>query len=202
MPGQWGCSSRLYFSFLMFMAPFQVYSFPCRAFWLEARSQTCQRPGPRLPEYSPGFPPHQIPWFLHQAYRVLHLDDFIHGLRRPPLPSLQWHIHRSLKRQSAACARRAGPGGSSLIDAKQHLLRVDPICQLLETRMLRFASLQPTKGSFTGLFHIRIGRRILHTLIKRHGNVRTQVPLNLYTLLRPHEDTAPINVGGKGDPSS
>ena len=68
----------------------------------------------------------------------------------------------------------------SLIDAKQHLLRVDPICQLLETRMLRFASLQPTKGSFTGLFHIRIGRRILHTLIKRHGNVRTQVPLNLY----------------------
>ena len=66
--------------------------------------------------------------------------------------------------------------------------------------MLRFASLQPTKGSFTGLFHIRIGRRILHTLIKRHGNVRTQVPLNLYTLLRPHKNTAPINVGGKGDP--
>ena len=70
----------------------------------------------------------------------------------------------------------------SLIDAKQHLLRVDPVWQLLEPRMLRFAPLQPAKGSRTGLLHIRIGRRILHTLIKRHGNVRTQVPYSIYSL--------------------
>ena len=40
--------------------------------------------------------------------------------------------------------------------------------------------------------------RVLHTLVKSHGNGGAQVGLDLHTLFRPHEDAVAVQMGSKG----
>ena len=65
--------------------------------------------------------------------------------------------------------------------------------------MLRHAPLQPAQGALAGGLGVLVGGRVLHALVKGHGDVRAQVGLDLHGLLRPHKDAPAIDVGGKGD---
>ena len=71
--------------------------------------------------------------------------------------------------------------------------------QGVEPVVLRLAPLQPTEGPLTGGLHILVGGRVLHALVKGHGDVGAQVGLDAHGLLRPHEDTPAVDVGGEGD---
>ena len=64
--------------------------------------------------------------------------------------------------------------------------------------MLRLAPLQPPQGSLTGGFGICIGRRVFHTLVKRHGDITAQMRLDAHAFLRPHKNPVAVQMGSKG----
>ena len=66
--------------------------------------------------------------------------------------------------------------------------------------MLCDTALQPPGCSLTGGLYILVGRGILHTLVKGHGDVAAQIGLDTHGLLRAHKNAPAVNVGGKGDP--
>ena len=88
--------------------------------------------------------------------------------------------------------------GAALIDAPQHLMGVQRIGQAVQPGHFRFAAFQPASCAGTGCFCIFIGGRIFHTLIKGHGNGRTQIGLDAHTLFWPHKDFVTVNMGSKG----
>ena len=87
--------------------------------------------------------------------------------------------------------------GCALIDAEQHLTRIDGVRKAVQTVVLRLAPLQPAQSPLAAGFCVFIGRRILNTFIKRHGNVAAQIGLNPRGFLRPHENLMAVDVRGE-----
>ena len=65
--------------------------------------------------------------------------------------------------------------------------------------MLDLAALEPPESPLHGRLGILVPGRVLHALIKSHGNVAAQVGLDLHGLLRPHEDPVAVDMAGEGD---
>ena len=59
---------------------------------------------------------------------------------------------------------------------------------------------QPPGRPLAGGLYILVGGRVLHTLVKGHGDVAAQVGLDAHGLLRAHKDAPAVDVGGEGDP--
>ena len=89
--------------------------------------------------------------------------------------------------------------GAALVDAPKHLLLVNSIGQGVQPGIFRLTPFQPTEGTVSALLHIVPGRRIFHTLVKGHTNIRTQIGLDAHTLLRAHKNLMPIDMRGKGN---
>ena len=88
--------------------------------------------------------------------------------------------------------------GAALIDAEQQLIRVDRNALMLQAGHLGLAALQPAGGSLAAGLGIIVLSRVLHALVKGHGNGGTQVCLDLHALFRAHEDAVAVQMGGKG----
>ena len=83
---------------------------------------------------------------------------------------------------------------SALVDAEQHLMRIDRSFQTVQTLHFFLTANQPASGSGTGIFHIIQRCRVFHAFIKRHGNGRAKIGLDLHTFFRSHEDGLAVNM--------
>ena len=88
--------------------------------------------------------------------------------------------------------------GTALIDAEQKLIRVDRDTLVLQACHFGLAALQPAGGAFAAVLGVIVLGGVLYALIKGHGDGRAQICLNLHTLLRPHKDAVPVQMGGEG----
>ena len=84
--------------------------------------------------------------------------------------------------------------GTALIDAKQHLMRIDGVRQLIQPCHFRLTALQPANRTGTGRLYIIKRCWIFNTFIKRHCNGGSKMRLNLHAFFRPHKDTPSINM--------
>ena len=89
--------------------------------------------------------------------------------------------------------------GRALVDAKQHLSGVYRVRQGVEPVVLPLAPLQPAQRTLTAGLGVVVGRGVLHTLVKGHGDVAAQVGLDTHALLRAHEDTVAVQMAGEGN---
>lgn len=143
--------------------------------------------------------PHQItdPVFGHKG---LHrADDAVHLLgwlaHRQPADGIpvQLHLRNALHVFHPQVLK-----GAALVDAEQKLLRVDRPPLGFQAGQLRLAAGQPAGGALAAGFGIVVLRRVLHTLVKGHGNGGAEVCLNAHALLGPHKDFVAVQVGVKG----
>ena len=89
--------------------------------------------------------------------------------------------------------------GGTLIDAEQHLSGVHRVREGVQPVVFPFAAFQPAQRPLTAGFGVVVWRRVLHALVKRHGDVAAQIGLDTHALLRPHEDAVTVQMAGKGD---
>ena len=89
--------------------------------------------------------------------------------------------------------------GAALIDAPEHLLRIDRVLQLIQAGIFRLAAHEPAVSPANGFLHIFVRRGILNTFVEGHADIRAEIRLNLHTFLRPHKDLMPVDVRGEID---
>ena len=78
-------------------------------------------------------------------------------------------------------------------------MRVQRSFSAVQKRHLAFTPAKPAGGPSNRLFNIIVLGRILDTFVKRHGNRRGQIGLDMHTLLRPHKYFSSVDVGSEGD---
>ena len=88
---------------------------------------------------------------------------------------------------------------SSLIDPEQQLPRIDRIVLLPVSLPCVPAAQQPLIGTKNRFFHILSWRWNLHTFIKGHGDIRTQICLDSHAFFRTHEENLSVNMRVKRD---
>ena len=84
---------------------------------------------------------------------------------------------------------------TALIDAKQHLMRIDSPFQTIQPLHFLLAANQPTGRSSTGILHVIQRCRILYTLVKCHCNGRAKIRLNLHAFFWTHENRLTVDMG-------
>ena len=89
--------------------------------------------------------------------------------------------------------------GGALVDAEQHLMGVHRVRQTVEPVMLHLAALEPAEGPLHRCLGVLIPGRVLHALVKGHGDVTAQIGLDLHGFLRAHKDPVPVDMAGEGD---
>ena len=138
---------------------------------------------------------HQISGLIHGHIRFHLLNDMIHDFGRlsdcqsPDCITIQPKLCNLLHMRYTnriICA--------ALIDAKQHLLRIDGSFQTVQALHFLLTADQPACCSGTGIFHVFQGRRIFYTFIKCHCNGGAEIGLNLHAFFRPHKNCFAINV--------
>ena len=82
----------------------------------------------------------------------------------------------------------------TLIDSKQQLVLIDGIFQTVQPIHLCLTTLQPANGTVHRILHIFSVCKAWRTLIKCHGNGRSQIGLDLHTLFRTHENLSSIDM--------
>lgn len=157
-------------------------------------------PGHALDDVGGRSDTHEIPGLVRRHIGLHSLDDIVHGLGG--LPHRQAADGVAVTVQLGDLLHVPDPQigiGAALIDAEEHLMGVHRVGQGVEPVVLSLAPLQPAEGTLTRGLYILIGGRVFDALIKGHGDVRAQIGLNTHGLLRTHEDTPAIDVGGKGN---
>lgn len=86
---------------------------------------------------------------------------------------------------------------SPLIDSKQHLMRIHRIRQTVQTVHLFFTAVQPSGRTVHRILHVLSLRRMGRTLVESHSNSRSQIRLDLHTLLRSHKNLSPVDMRRK-----
>ena len=89
--------------------------------------------------------------------------------------------------------------GAALVYAKEHLVRVQRALLSVEPCHLSLASFQPSGRAGAGHFCVFILGRVLHALVKGHGDGRAQIRLYAHTLLRAHKNLTAVYMGGEGN---
>ena len=144
---------------------------------------------------------HEVTGLFLWHKRFHHVNHLVHDLR--------WLTHRQAADGKTIavnfCNLPHMPGtqirvSGTLVDAKEHLLRIYRFRQAVQPVMLFLAPLQPPQRTFTTGLGVFVGRRIFHALIKSHSDVAAQVGLDAHGFLRPHKNLPSVNVGGKIDP--
>ena len=87
--------------------------------------------------------------------------------------------------------------GAALIDAKEHLMRIDGLLHAVKACKLCLAAFQPARRSCDRILNIVFFAGVFNAFVKGHRNGRTQVRLNPHTFLRPHKNLSAVNMGGK-----
>ena len=82
----------------------------------------------------------------------------------------------------------------TLIDSKQQLVLIDGVFQTVQPIHLCLTTLQPANGTVHRILHIFSVCKAWRTLIKCHGNGRSQIRLDLHTLFRTHENLSSIDM--------
>ena len=129
-----------------------------------------------------------------------HVDHLIHHFRR--LSNGKAADGKAIAVDFRDFLHMPGPEireGSSLVDAKEHLMGIYRIVQTVEAVMLGLAAFQPAQRPLAGGLCIFVGGGVFHAFVKSHGDVAAQVGLDLHGLLRAHENLPPVNMGGKID---
>ena len=160
--------------------------------------------------HAPGYPfddvggrthSHEIPGLVRRHMGVQLLDDLVHHFGGLPYGQAADGIARQIQLSNLLHVLNAQIGiSAALVDAEEHLAGVDGVLLLLEPVQLLFAPLQPADGAGDGGLHIVIGGRVFDALIKGHGNVAAQIPLDMHALFRAHKDPVTIGVSGKAHP--
>ena len=143
---------------------------------------------------------HKIPGLVLRRIGQGHVQNAVHDLCL--LPYRQTADAVALAVHLGALLHTPDPQvfiGAALVDAEEHLAGIHAVRQGVEAVMLRLAPPEPADCTLTGLLHVIIGGRVFHTLVEGHGNIAAQVGLDTHGLLRPHEDSPAIDVGGKCD---
>ena len=86
---------------------------------------------------------------------------------------------------------------AALIDAEQHLMRIDRIRQAVQAIQLRLTAVQPAGRALAGCLDVLVRRGILTALVKCHRNIRAEIALDAHALFRSHEDFASVDMGGE-----
>ena len=89
---------------------------------------------------------------------------------------------------------------STLVDAEQQLVGIDPLALRLEPGHFGLAAGQPADRPLAAGLGIVVLGRVLDALVKGHGDGGAQIGLDPDALLRAHKDAAAVQMGGKGDP--
>ena len=138
---------------------------------------------------------HQIARLVFWHIGVECLDDVIHDLRAFAHRKSADGIARQIQLRDLLHMADAQVGiGAALIDAPEHLLRIDRVLQLIQAGIFRFAAHEPAVSPANGFLHIFVRRGILNTFVEGHADIRAEIRLNLHTFLRPHEDLMPVDV--------
>ena len=87
--------------------------------------------------------------------------------------------------------------GAALVDAEQHLLRVDGSGQLGQSFQFRLAAEQPAGGAIAGMLYVIVLGGILNALVEGHGDGGSQMGLDPHTFLRAHKDALAVDMGGE-----
>ena len=88
---------------------------------------------------------------------------------------------------------------AALVDPEEQLLLIDRVRQAVQPLHLLAAPDQPTGGTVHTAADIVIVRMAGGTLVKGHGDGRSQIRLDLHALLRSHEDLMSVDMGLEGD---
>ena len=139
---------------------------------------------------------HQVSWFVFRKMRNCHIQNVIHLLmtlanrKSANRISVQVHLTDTLCMIDTDIIKN-----STLIDTKKHLIFIDGIFQAVQTLHLFLATLQPACGTVYRRLYITSVRQRRWALIKGHGNSRSQIGLDLHTLLRAHKNLAAVYMG-------
>ena len=119
---------------------------------------------------------HQITGLVLRHIFLHRLDGIVHLLVRLPYGQSADGIARQIElRDLFHMSDTKVMEHRALIDAKQHLPRIDRIRFGIILSQGGFTARQPARRARAGGFHILVRRRNLHALIKGHGDVGAKV---------------------------
>ena len=119
---------------------------------------------------------HQIARLVLRHIRLDRLDDLIHRLRALADRQTANGVARKLEVGDHLHMLDAQIGvGSALIDAPEHLLRIDGRLKAVQPRVLGLAAHEPAIGARHGLLDVVIGRGIFDAFVKGHADIRAEI---------------------------
>ena len=136
---------------------------------------------------------HQVSWFVFRKMRNCHIQNVIHLLMALTNGKSTHCVTVQIHLADAFCMVNTDIIiNSSLIDTKKHLIFINRIFQTVQTLHFFFTAFQPACGTVYRWLYITSVCQCRWTLIKCHGNGRSQIRLNLHTFFRSHENFTSI----------
>ncbi len=146
---------------------------------------------------------HEIARFIRRHQRLDSVNDVVHDFRR--FTDRQSADGVAVEVKFAYSEHVLGTQivvNAALINAEQHLARVDRVGQGVQPRHFITAAQQPAIGAVGGFFGVFIMGAIFffiaggvrHAFIKRHGDCRAEIRLDLHGFLRAHENRLTVHM--------